>query len=193
MGFQSENRKNFYHRALRSKFDEPFLEPCLPCSPLVGDLNKHHLKVTGLLHRFGTYKIFVSMLSISRDNDILVSAAICNFLLFPINKFKGVQGGDIILGGGCSLATSFWGGGCSLATSFGGECSLTTSFGGCSLATSFGGCSLATSFWGGAVSQHHFGGGAVSRHHLGGCSLVTSLGQGCSLATSFWGGGGAVS
>ena len=68
------------------------------------------------------------------QSNILVSAAICNFLLFPINKFKGVsilrgvQSRDIILGGAV-------------------------------LRHHFGGCSLATIFWGGAVSRHHFGQG----------------------------------
>ena len=51
----------------------------------------------GLAPQIPYNKIFVSMLSISKDNNILVSAAICNFLLFPINKFKEVS----------SLATSF--------------------------------------------------------------------------------------
>ena len=63
---------NFYHWTVKVEFDEPFLEPCLPYSPLMGNLNKHHMKVTGLLYRFHTYTIFVSMLSISRDTNILM-------------------------------------------------------------------------------------------------------------------------
>ena len=58
-------QENFYQGALRSKFNAPFSEHCCPFGPLVGDLIKHHLKVTGSVHRFRKYKIFVSTLSIS--------------------------------------------------------------------------------------------------------------------------------
>ena len=33
---------NFYHGALRIEFATLFLEPCLPCGPLAGDLNYFH-------------------------------------------------------------------------------------------------------------------------------------------------------
>ena len=57
----------FLPGALRSKFAAPFSEHCCPFGPLVGDLIKHHLKVTVSVYRFRTYKIFVSTLSISGD------------------------------------------------------------------------------------------------------------------------------
>ena len=60
-------QEKFYQGALRSKFNAPFLEHCCPFGPLVGDLIKLHLKVTGSVHRFHKYKIFVSTLSISGD------------------------------------------------------------------------------------------------------------------------------
>ena len=60
-------QENFYQGALRSKFAALFSEHCCPFGPLVGDLIKHHLKVMGSVHRFCTYKIFVSTLSISGD------------------------------------------------------------------------------------------------------------------------------
>ena len=44
-----------------------FSEHCCPFGPLVGDLIKHHLKVTGSVYRFRKYKIFVSTLIISGD------------------------------------------------------------------------------------------------------------------------------
>ena len=55
-------QENFYQGALRSKFAAPFSEHYCPFGPLVGDLIKHLLKVTGSVHRFCTYKIFVSTL-----------------------------------------------------------------------------------------------------------------------------------
>ena len=51
-------QENFYQGALRSKFDALFLEPCLPCGPLVVDFNKHHLILTGRVHRFRICKNF---------------------------------------------------------------------------------------------------------------------------------------
>ena len=32
-------QENFYQGTVRIEFGEPFSEPCLPCGPLVGDLN----------------------------------------------------------------------------------------------------------------------------------------------------------
>ena len=51
-------QENFYQGALRSKFDAPFSEPCIPCGPLVGNFNKRHLILMGRAHRFRICTIF---------------------------------------------------------------------------------------------------------------------------------------
>ena len=42
MGFQSKNRKIFTMGAVRIKFVAPFSELCLPCHPLLANLNHFH-------------------------------------------------------------------------------------------------------------------------------------------------------
>ena len=66
-------QENFYQGVLRSKFAAPFSEHCCPFGPLVVDLIKNHLKMTGLVHRFRTYKIFGS-------NWVLAEISIFQFL-----------------------------------------------------------------------------------------------------------------
>ena len=73
---------------------------------------------------------------------ILLLVAICNFLLFPINKFKGVCSIVIIILRVCSIVTTIL-----------GVCSIMTKM--------LGACSIATTIMGYAVSRQQFWGYAV--------------------------------
>ena len=81
-------QENFYQGALRSKFDAPFSEPCLPCGPLVVDFNKHHLILMGRVHRFRIHKIFFFTLSISRDIKQQVSEIEGSITLLILVRFR---------------------------------------------------------------------------------------------------------
>ena len=104
-------QEKIYQGALRSKFDTQFH----PCSPLVGDLIKHHLKVKGLAHRFCTYKIFVSTLSINRDINFLIFVIIFwildNYFKFLVEWLPWVilqNFQHVLLSGYCRILQKMW-------------------------------------------------------------------------------------